>query len=526
MIAARQQLNTIVDNGSWTGGNGRRPVRTVQVHRTPPHSVEAEQGVLGSMICSRDAIGETMDKLGADHFYVPAHNTIYTVLCELYESGTPIDLITFTQVLRDRNILETVGGAAYVTSLFTFVPTAANVEYYSAIVREKFVAREIIARCTELVRTAYEEQLEIDDMLEQAQAALVAILVDRERGDTFHHVSEAVQFALDRLDVAYHHRGDNAVLGLETGFYDFDRMTTGLQPGQFVVLGARPSQGKTSLALNFAANIAMKNRVPLGLFSLEMTFEQLGVRLMASYGQVPRQRFRDGFLTRNESKDDFREITERAGPMMGAPLWIDDSSALTIAQFRARARLMKLRHKVKALVVDYVQLMSSDSRRAKDNLRVEITEISAALKATAKELQLPVIGCAQLNREAEGREFGRPRMADLKESGALEQDADIVALLWRPERHLEEDNAKQWAKCARVLDIRDGTGRQLYGRELSEDEENQRDRQIKQFAKLIVAKQRDGPVGEIPLRFVPEQTQFQNATKKMWSNNPKERQLV
>jgi replicative DNA helicase len=470
------------------------------------------------MICSRDAIGECMDKLTPEHFFIPAHHTIYSVLCQQYEKGTPIDLITFTQELRDRNLLETVGGAAYITSLFTFVPTAANVSYYSGIVRDKFVAREIISRCTELVRVAYDDQAEVDEVLEHAQQTLVAILVDRERGDSFRHVSEAVQFAMDRLDVAYHHRGQEAVHGLATGFYDFDRMTTGLQPGQFIVLGARPSQGKTSLALNFAANMAIKNKVPLGLFSLEMTFEQLGVRLMASYGQVPRQRFRDGFL----SEADFKEIPERAGPMMRAPMWIDDSSGLSIAQFRARARLMKLRYKVSALVVDYVQLMSSDSRRAKDNLRVEITEISAALKATAKELELPVIGCAQLNREAEGREFGRPRMADLKESGALEQDADIVALLWRPERHLE--NPKQWAKLAKDLDLRDNSGQQLYGRELSPNELKERDAQIRQYANLIVAKQRDGPVGEIPLRFVPEQTLFQNVTKKAWSNNPKERQ--
>ncbi len=499
--------------------NGAPPVAPA-IHRVPPHSVEAEQGVLGSMLMSpRDLIGQCVDRLTVEHFFIPAHQAVFGLLCELYEKRTAIDLITVTNELRDRNLLESIGGAAAVTALFTFVPTAANVGYYMEILRDKFMARTIIGKCTELVRVAYDDQSAISEVLEQTQSTLTEIIMDSERADVFRHVREGVEAAIEQLENAYRHRGQAAVNGLATGIIDFDRMTSGLKGQQLVLIGARPSQGKTALAMNIAANVALKNGVPVAVFSMEMSYQELVNRLLCSVAGVSLQRFRDGFL----SEKDFAEVPKHGGKIRESPIWIDDSPALSIASFRARARLLRMRYGVKAIVVDYLQLMRSPTKRSQEARWLEITEISGALKATAKELDIPVICCAQLNREAEQREFGKPKLSDLRESGSLEQDADIVALLWRPERHIQHRTDRK--KIAKLLGLKSD------GVELWQDEESllpeqikERDRQIQEYAELIVAKQRNGPVGEIRLRFESDFTRFENVTQKMWSNREDERQ--
>ena len=506
----------------------RTIMEPVEIHRMPPHSSEAEQGVLGSMIMSREAIAEAADRVSEDYFYVPAHTAIYNTLVDLWKKSTAIDLITFTQELRDRNLLESVGGASYVTHLFTFVPTAANLPYYLAIMRDKYVAREIIAKCTELVRAAYESQDEIQEVLDQTQGTLTEIIMQTEHPEQFRHVKEGVTEWMDRLEHAYHHRGQTAINGLATGLTDLDRMTSGLKDQQFIIVGARPSQGKSALAMNFASNMAVANKVPVGVFSMEMSFQEVVDRLGCSVSGVSLQRFRDGFL----SKADFAKIPEHASKMLSAPLWIDESPALSISSFKARARLMKMRMGVKAIIVDYLQLMRSTSRRAQDARWLEITEISAALKSTAKELKLPIICCAQLNREPEGREFGKPKLSDLRESGSIEQDADVVVLLWRPERHLE--NYDQRNKLAKLLKLKDEAGKPLFSSERKKDQKDlfsltreqtaERDRQINEYAELLLVKQRNGPVGDVRLRFTPDLTRFDNVTKKMWSNREDERQ--
>jgi replicative DNA helicase len=287
-----------------------------------------------------------------------------------------------------------------------------------------------------------------------------------------------------------------------------------------VIIGARPSQGKTALAMNLASNMAVSNGKAVAVFSMEMSYEEIVERLVCSTANVSLQALR---LTGFMKESDFLALPKRAEQVLQAPIWIDDSAGLTISAFKARARRAVVQFGVQAIIVDYLQLMKSPSRRAQDARWLEITEISAALKATAKELKVPVICCAQLNREAEGREFGKPKLSDLRESGSIEQDADIVALLWRPERHLE--NYGQREKLAKRLRLSWHDDEPLYGmEEMSKEARDDRDRQINEYAELIVAKQRNGPVGEIKLRFESDITKFQNVTTKTWSNDPGQRQ--
>src|SRR4029077_4122705 len=542
---------------AWTD-NGEGP----RVGGGLPHSLDAEMGVLGSMLQDRNALTEALDRLRPEHFFVPANRSTFVALGAFYhqEKKQALDLITFTQaftdgirIRQDANDpgymlrIEEVGGPAYVTSMFTFVPCAANVDYYLDILREKHIAREIIAKCTEIIRVARDEQAEIAQVLEQTQAALTQIIIETERPDVIVHVREGVPVAVEQLTQAYANRGSDAVMGLATGIFDLDRMTAGLREQQLVIVGARPSQGKTALAMNFAANMAVLNQVPVGVFSMEMSFQEVVNRLFANVTDISLQRFRDGLLN-HETVDElkqfregffngtnFQDVPERMRKIIFAPLWIDDSPALSIASFKARARLMRTRYGVKAIVVDYLQLMHSPSKRSQEARWLEITEISASLKATAKELEIPIICCAQLNREAEGREFGKPKLSDLRESGSIEQDADIVLLLWRPSRHIQHPKNEglkgEKKKLAKLLHLKSPDGDELW--EESKEEERltpeqiaERTRQIEEYAELILAKQRNGPVNNIRLRFVDEMTRFENVTKKRLSNREDERQEV
>jgi replicative DNA helicase len=446
------------------------------VHRTPPHSVEAEQGVLGSMLISpRETIAECVEKINEEYFYVPAHRTIYNVLVELWNAGQAIDLITFTQVLRDRNLLDSVGGAAFVTNLFTFVPTAANVQYYLEIVRDKYILREIISAATESVRRAYEEQDEVDSLLDEVEQKIFDVGEDRFKGQMLSMKDHAMQ-AIETIEKLYERKG--SITGISTGFVEFDRLTSGLHPSEMVVIAARPSMGKTALAMNIAEHVAINEKLPLGVFSLEMSSQQLVQRLLCSRARVNLQRVRDGFL----GERDFPSLTAAASKLAEAKIFIDDSASLSILELRAKARRLKAQQDVQLLIVDYLQLLRSTSRRAQDNRQLEISEISAGLKALAKELKIPVIVVAQLNRQPEQRAGGKPRLSDLRESGSIEQDADLVALLVRPELY-EEDEEARVEKAGE--------------------------------AELIIAKQRNGPVGEIPLTFLKEYTRFETRARNV-----------
>ena len=462
-------------NGGPNGG-GSFTSSSQDIHRTLPHSIEAEQGVLGSMLISpREIIAECVEKINEEYFYVPAHQTIYVVLVELWNGGQGIDLITFTQVLRDRNLLETVGGASAVTGLFTFVPTAANVTYYLEIVRDKYILRQIIAACTESVRRSFEEQDEVHNLLDEVEQKIFSVGEDRFKGQVL-TMKDQVMEAIEAIEHLYERRG--GITGISTGFAELDRMTNGLHESEMIVIAARPSMGKTALAMNIAEHVSINEKLPVAVFSLEMSSQQLVQRLLCSRARVNLQKVRDGFL----AERDFPSLTAAASKLAEAQIFIDDSAGLSILELRAKARRLKAQKDIKLIVVDYLQLLRSTTRRAMDNRQLEISEISAGLKGLAKELKLPIIVLAQLNRQPEARTGGKPRLSDLRESGSIEQDADLVGLLVRPEIYEEDEDARA-----------EKAGE----------------------AELIIAKQRNGPVGEIALTFLKEFTRFEDRARNV-----------
>ena len=443
-------------------------------NRTLPHSIEAEQGVLGSMLISpRDIIAECVEKINEEYFYDPAHQTIYGVLVELWNAGQGIDLITFTQVLRDRNLLETVGGAAAVTSLFTYVPTAANVTYYLEIIRDKYILRQIIAACTESVRRSFDEQDEVNNLLDEVEQKIFSVGEDRFKG-RLPTMKEQVMEAIEAIEHLWERKG--ALTGVATGFKKFDQLTSGLHGSEMIVLAARPSMGKTALAINIAEHVAIDQGLPVAVFSLEMSGQQLVQRMLCSRARVNLKTVRDGFLR----DQDFDELRNAASKLAEAAIFIDDTSGLSILELRAKARRIKAQHDIRLIVIDYLQLLRSTSRRGQENRQIEISEISSGIKNLAKELDIPIIVVAQLNRNPENRtgdSKGRPRLSDLRESGTIEQDADVVALLVREEYYADTDEEKESAEGK---------------------------------ADLIIAKQRNGPVGDIKLTFLKQFTRFED----------------
>jgi len=464
-------------NGGPNGG-GSFTASSQDIHRTLPHSVEAEQGVLGSMLISpRDIIAECVEKINEEYFYIPAHETVYSVLVELWNAGQAIDLITFTQVLRDRNLLDAVGGAAAVTSLFTFVPTAANVSYYLEIVRDKFILRQVIAACTESVRRSYEDQDEVDNLLDEVEAKILAVGDDRFKGQ-MQSMQDQVMAAIETIEKLYERKG--GITGISTGFTEFDRMTSGLHAAEMIVLAARPSMGKTAFAMNIAEHVAIEEKKAVAIFSLEMSGQQLVQRLLCSRARVNLKKVRDGFLGDRE----FSSLTTAASKLAGAKMFIDDTAGLSILELRAKARRLKAQHEIELIVVDYLQLLRSTTRRGQENRQIEISEISYGLKGLAKELNIPIIVVAQLNRNPENRtgdSKGRPRLSDLRESGSIEQDADLVGLLVREAYYADSDEERDEA-----------AGK----------------------AQLIIAKQRNGPTGDIPLTFLNEFTRFEDRARE------------
>lgn len=423
------------------------------------------------LISPREIIAECVEKINEEYFYVPAHQTVYVVLVELWNAGQGIDLITFTQVLRDRNVLETVGGAAFITSLFTFVPTAANVTYYLEIVRDKYILRQIIAACTESVRRSFEEQDEVNNLLDEVEQKIFSVGEDRFKG-RLPSMKEQVMEAIEAIEHLWERKG--ALTGVATGFKKFDQLTSGLHGSEMIVIAARPSMGKTALAINIAEHVAIVQRLPVAVFSLEMSSQQLVQRMLCSGAKVNLKTVRDGFL----QDQDFDKLRNSAAKLAEAAIFIDDTSGLSILELRAKARRIKAQHDVRLIVIDYLQLLRSTSRRGQDNRQIEISEISNGIKNLAKELNIPIIVVAQLNRNPENRtgdSKGRPRLSDLRESGTIEQDADVVALLVREEYYADTEEEK-------------------------ENTEGKAD--------LIIAKQRNGPVGDIKLTFLKEFTRF------------------
>jgi len=454
------------------------PVDPSKIDRLPPHSLEAEQGVLGCiMLAASECLGECITKLkaGSEIFYDLRHRTIYDTMVEMYDTKVPIDTITLQQRLKDKQQLDGVGGLAFLSALPDSVPSAANLDYYLNIVREKHVLRKMIHACTGVVGRAYEHEGEVDGLLDEVERDILKISEERVE-TTANSMKELVRQAITTIE-DYHQR-QGTLTGLGTGFIDLDRMTSGMHGGEMIVIAARPSMGKTSLAMNIAESVAIDQKQAVGVFSLEMTAESLVLRMLCSRSRVNLRNIRDGFL----AERDFPKLTGAAGKLASAPLFIDDTPGLSILQLRAKARRMWQQYGIKLFVIDYLQLLHSTARRA-ENRQQEIADISNGVKALAKELKVPVIVLSQLNREMEKDKNRRPRMSDLRESGAIEQDADLVGLLYKPNSNDDEENSGGGADHEAVP------------------------------VTLFIAKQRNGPTGDVALTFLKAYTRFESAAK-------------
>ena len=450
-------------------GNGR-------VDRLPPHSPEAELGVLGCVLLApNDCMGECIGKFqrGAEVFYDLRHQTIFTMLVEMFDTREAIDIITLQQRLKNQQLLEQVGGIAYLSALPDAVPSAANLSYYLDIVQEKYLLRKMIQVCTEVVGRVYDHEGEVDALMDEVERDILRISESRVQSQTS-TIKDLVKKAISTIEDFHQRQG--VLTGVGTGFTDLDKMTSGLHGGEMVVIAARPSMGKTSLAMNISEYVAIEQRLPVGVFSLEMTAESLVLRMLCSRSRVNLRNVREGFL----AERDFPKLTGSAGKLANAPLFIDDSSGLSILQLRAKARRMSQQYGIKLFVIDYLQLLHSTARRA-DNRQQEIADISSGIKSLAKELNVPVIVLSQLNRELERDKNRKPRLSDLRESGAIEQDADVVGLLYSPSSE-DEDGASPAEQDAVPVN-------------------------------LLIAKQRNGPTGDVNLTFLKSYTRFESAAK-------------
>ncbi len=443
--------------------------------RPLPHSAEAEKALLCSILHDpRELAPLCIDRLGKEPFYSLAHQTVYEVIVELWDAGRPIDMVTLGQEITDRGLLEKTGGTAELSRLFDYVPSAANASYYLEIVRDKAVLRNLIRTCNECVRDAHaEDGADVAVLLDEAESRIFSIREGREARDVVTMEQHVVE-AMAEIEECYENRG--RLNGLASGFTDLDEMTSGLHPGEMVIIAARPSMGKTALAMTIAEHVSVDLQKPVAVFSLEMSSKQLVQRLLCSRARVDLKRVRSGQL----HDRDFPRLTNAMSQLHGARMYIDDSAGLTVLELRARARRLMSRFGLKLIVIDYMQLLRSQSRRAQENRQIEISEISAGVKALAKELSIPIIVLSQLNREPDKRGGGKPRLSDLRESGSIEQDADVVMLLMRPEMYAEEEDKRE-----------EDTGK----------------------AEIIVAKQRNGPTGEVKLTFLKEFTRFENMAK-------------
>src|SRR5713101_4859929 len=439
--------------------------------RVPPQNIEAEQSVLGAILLDNDAINQAIEILTAEDFYRESHREIFRAMVALSERNQPVDAITLTDALRTGGVLEAVGGAGYIAELAACVPTAANAGHYARIVREKALLRSLASISTEIASGAYDSPPNVDEYLDDSEHKIFEISERRIR-QSFHSMPELTRESIRLLERLYERK--ELVTGVPTGFIDLDRLTAGLQPSDLVVIAARPSMGKTALALNIAAHAATEcePRVGVALFSLEMAKEQLVLRMLCAEGRVDSSRARAGYL----GERDFPKLAQAAARLSEAPIFIDDSSDTSPIVLKAKCRrLMRERNaNLGLIIVDYLQLMRS--ARPGESREKEIAEISRSLKALAKELKVPVVALSQLNRQVESRENRRPMLADLRESGAIEQDADVIAFIYREEMYKGKESKEPGV------------------------------------AEVIIAKQRNGPTDTAKLTYINHYTRFENHT--------------
>lgn len=462
-----------------------------KIDRLPPHSIEAEQGALGCMlIAPNEAIGVCVEKFkrGPETFYDLRHQSLYETLVDMSDRKEAIDLITVRQRLKDKGLLDSIGGIAYLTALVDATPSPANLPFYADIVVEKNLLRRMIQTCTSVVGRIYDEeqQGDVETLLDEVEKEVLHISEEREEAVSL-VMKDLVHKAISQIEEMHSRQGQTT--GLSTGFTDLDKMTTGFHGGEMIVIAARPSMGKTSLAMNIAEHVALDLKLPVGVFSLEMSADSLVLRMLCSRARVNLRDIREGFL----AERDFPKLTAVAGKMAAAPLFIDDTAGLSILQLRAKARRMHQQHDIKLFVIDYLQLLRSTAKRA-ENRQQEIADISQGIKALAKELKVPVIVLAQLNRELEKRGPGeKPKLSDLRESGSIEQDADLVGLLYKPKMGKEDDEDPGEQPNYDAVPVN-----------------------------LLIAKQRNGPTGDVHLTFLKGFTRYENAAKVADEDAPRE----
>jgi replicative DNA helicase len=438
--------------------------------RVPPQNIEAEQAVLGSILLKDKAFSTVLEIIGGNDFYKVAHRIIFEALVDLFEKNEPQDLLTLSNLLNDQNKLEEIGGIAYLTSLTSIVPVTANIASYAKIIRQKSILRQLIQVNSDIAARCYEEQGDIDILVDEAEQAIFDIAGAKSR-QHFIAVKHIVPKAFETVENLFKRK--ELITGVPTGYYDIDRITAGLQPSDLIILAARPSMGKTAFAMNIAQHAAMIEKIGVAIFSLEMSKEQLVMRLLSSVGKIDSQRIRTGRL----QNDDWPKLTRAVGMLSEAPIYIDDTPAVSVLEMRAKVRRLAAQFDIGLVVVDYLQLMQG--RGNTENRTQEISDISRSLKALAKEHHIPVLALSQLNRGLESRTDKRPMMADLRESGAIEQDADVICFIYRDE---------------------------VYNK--SEDNPN------KGSAEVIIGKQRNGPTGMVKLTFLKEFTMFENMSAK------------
>ncbi len=436
------------------------------LHKVPPQNLDAEQSVLGGILLDNNALNSVVEVLDVNDFYSEGHRKIFSAIVQLSERNEPSDLITLSSILRDKKDLDRVGGEAYLASLVDGVPSAANIAYYSKIVKEKAVLRKLIGVATDIITRSYDQGVDIDQMLDESEHSIFEISENKIR-PAFYPLKEIVKESFRSIEALFERKA--LITGVPTGFEKVDDYTSGLQNSDLIIVAGRPSMGKTAFAINVAQYAAIEGGVPVAIFSLEMSKEQLAFRMLASEARVDSQRLRKGFLGEN----DWPKLTTAAGKLSEAPIYIDDTPAISVLEMKAKARRLQVEKGLGLVVLDYLQLMRGKDLNAPREQ--EISEISRSLKALAKELSIPVVALSQLNRQVETRTDKRPQLADLRESGAIEQDADVIMFIYRDEVYNQsEDNPE------------------------------------KGVAEIIIGKQRNGPTGKARLVFQKEFTRFEN----------------
>lgn len=436
---------------------------SLPLEKVPPQNLDAEQSVLGAMLIDKEAVIKVIELLKPEDFYRDANAHIYQAIINLFDRGEAVDLITLSEELRQKSLLDQVGGIAYVAGLANAVPTSANVEHYARIVEEKSILRKLINVSTRLARMGYEGEEDITSLLDRAEK-MVFELTQKAASTGFVPLKTVLMSTFEQIEFLHQNKGN--ITGVSSGFPNLDKMTSGFQNSDLIIVAARPSMGKTAFCLNIAQYASVKKKLPVAVFSLEMSKEQLVTRMLCAEAMVDQQKLRSGDL----DEADWQKLTRAAGPLSQAPLYIDDSPGISVMEMRAKCRRLKSEHGLALVVIDYLQLMQG-SRRT-ENRQQEISEISRSLKTMARELQVPVIALSQLSRAVEQRQDKKPMMSDLRESGSIEQDADIVMFIYRDEYYNPETT--------------DRPGR----------------------ADIIIAKQRNGPVGTVELGFLREFTKF------------------